>query len=209
MQHWKNLSLDSLKEEIEGIIYVEKWKPIPNYEGCYDISSFGRIKSKKRLVKHYRGGVLQKSERILKQNLDTDGYPQVLLCKEGISKSVKIHQLVAKVFIKNPENKTTVNHKWGIKTHNMVHQLEWFTVAEQTKHSYEVLKRKLSPKTFTPGKGNPFSKRVSQYDLNDNYIASFNGTREAERMTGFDRQGIARSCRSAGKPYKNYKWKYE
>lgn len=199
MEHYKNLSLN----DIEG----EKWLPVKGYEGLYEISSFGRVKSSnKKLGKRKR-----KYPIILKQHFDRYGYLQVLLSREGVSRSTKIHRLVATAFIPNPLNKPTVNHKWGIKIDNRVSELEWFTVAEQTKHSYAVLKRKCSPSSFKKGKDNKKSKIVYQYDLEGNFINKFYSVREAERETGIHRCSIMCVCKKIGfyKTAGKYKWEYE
>lgn len=209
MEHWKNQTLENLVEEYEGIVYRERWKWVVGYEGLYKISSFGRVKSAKRLTAHYAGGFLQKQNKILKQGLDKDGYPQVLLCKNGIAVSKKAHKLVGLHFILNPNNKPTINHRFGIKTDNRAHQLEWYTISEQTSHSYRVLGRKLSPNTYKPGKDNAKSKNVNQYDMEDNFIKSFFGTREAARLTGGSRQGIGAACRGRYLTSGGFKWKYD
>lgn len=92
---------------------MEEWKEIPGYEGLYEISSYGRIKSM-----HY------KKERIMKQ-LDYNGYKKVVLWKNGSQKKEYIHRLVAKLFIPNPHNLKEVNHKDENPSNNMVENLEW------------------------------------------------------------------------------------
>ncbi len=116
---------------------IEIWKDIEGYEGLYQVSNLGRVKS---LPKQHRYG--SKSERILqcgktkKQKLAID-YPSVILCKNGTYKSIRIHRLVALHFIENPENKESVNHINGIKNDNRVENLEWASPSEQNYHMYK------------------------------------------------------------------------
>lgn len=207
-ENWKNRSLENITEEIDGIIYTEKWKDIIGYEGHYKISTFGRVKSLMRLTPHYRGGFLKKKALILSQGLDTDGYPQVLLCINGVPKGFKIHQLVAAAYIKNKDNKPTVNHKFGVKTDNRFTMLEWFTVSEQTSHSYRVLNRKLSSSAYKSGNENKKSISVNRLNENGMILDTFNGIREAQRETGVNRGGIMAVCNGKQKTAGNYKWEY-
>ena len=92
----------------------EVWKDIKGYEGYYQISNLGRLKSVKRVVKHKPYDLTIK-ERIRKLKLDTKGYYYAMISKNGIIEHRKIHQLVANAFIPNPLNKKEVNHIDGNK----------------------------------------------------------------------------------------------
>jgi len=103
----------------------EIWKPIQDYEGVYEISNFGRVKS--------LNSNTSIKEIILKQTLGRkSGYYFVVLCKDGDRKTKRINRLVAEAFIKNPE----VNHKDTIKTNNFVDNLEWMTHKESIVHAH-------------------------------------------------------------------------
>lgn len=152
MEHYKNLSLEDLSEEINGVIYKEQWKVVEGYPD-YMISSFGRVKS-------YKKGLWGNNPiSIKRQYLDNHGYPVVNFFVNGRTLHQKPHRLVAAAFIENPCNKLTVNHKLGVKTNNMVHQLEWATYSEQNKHIYQVLKRK-HPCTGKFGSDSKLAKKV-------------------------------------------------
>ena len=98
------------------------------YEGLYQVSNLGRIKSLPR-----NGTILK--ERILKENLSNKGYYMVVLSKNNIPKKKLIHRIVAQTFIPNPYNKGTVNHIDGNKLNNKVENLEWCTIKENNIHA--------------------------------------------------------------------------
>ena len=105
----------------------EIWKSIPSYEGLYQASNLGNIKSLTR------SGA---KEKILKGEMDDSGYIRVVLSKNNIKKKYKIHRLVAMAFIDNTNNYSQINHKNGIKTDNRIENLEWCTPSYNTIHSY-------------------------------------------------------------------------
>jgi NUMOD4 motif/Winged helix-turn-helix DNA-binding len=105
----------------------EEWRPIADYEGYYDVSNYGRIK-------RVKGGSGAVAGRILKQSFDKDGYRQVDLSKEGVSKSCRVHQAVALAFIGRCPPGHTVNHKFGDKSNNHDIFLEYLTVGDQNRH---------------------------------------------------------------------------
>lgn len=105
----------------------EIWKDIEGYEGHYQVSSFGRVKS-----------IKLGKEKILKSHLHYRGYELINLSLCGCVKSFLIHRLVCSAFIKKPKNKFQVNHKDGVKTNNHVCNLEWCTQSENQKHAFVI-----------------------------------------------------------------------
>ena len=113
----------------------ELWKDIKGYEGCYQVSNLGRIKSLDRMTNNQYGEYFMKG-RILKNSIIKDkGYCRVSLNNGNGKISKRVHRLVAEAFIPNPENKPEVNHKDGNKLNNCVSDLQWCTNKENIEHS--------------------------------------------------------------------------
>ena len=116
------------------IIIKEIWKDITGYEGLYQVSNLGEVKSLERMISNGKGLVKVK-ERILTQSITNWGYYRVALYKNGVRKYCKVHRLVAEAFIPNPESKEQVNHIDGNKLNNCVDNLEWSTRIENLNHA--------------------------------------------------------------------------
>jgi hypothetical protein len=117
----------------------EVWLDIKGYEGHYQVSSFGRVKSLARVVECRKDVFVNKKEKFLKPTKNRKGYLNLKLCikKDGVcsEKSVIVHRLVANEFLDNSLNKPQVNHINGIKDDNRVENLEWATGSENIIHS--------------------------------------------------------------------------
>ena len=120
----------------------EIWKDIKDYEGLYQISNYGRIKSLSRKVFRYNHIAKRKieivyKEKIRKTRIDKDGYYIINLHKNNIMKTYKVHRLVGENFIENKENKPYINHKDGNKLNNNILNLEWCTAKENVIHAWK------------------------------------------------------------------------
>ena len=134
---------------------TENWKDVPNYEGYYQVSNLGRMKSFN----------LNKETILTKPNYNH--YSTIILCKNKIRKSFRIHRLVAICFLPNPENKPQVNHIDGNKCNNTVVNLEWVTSQENQIHKINVLGYKHSDLTKQKiAKNNFNSKKVKCFQTN-------------------------------------------
>lgn len=151
---------------------TEQWKDVLNYEGLYQISNIGRIKS----FINKKDGCFS----ILKQK-DNKGYLKFNACKNGKIKTLSIHRLVAQHFIPNPDNKPDVNHKKGNKKDNRYWKIEWNTKLENNVHAYSIgLKKgrkgiycnlsKLTNDQISEIKCNP--KNLNQRELGEVYNVS-------------------------------------
>ena len=104
---------------------MEEWKSIPGYEGLYEVSNLGRVRSVDRYVKYLNGMIHLHKGKVLSPGIRSDGYLQVSLCCNGKYKTIAVHRLVAQAFIENPDNLPEINHKDEDKTNNSVDNLEW------------------------------------------------------------------------------------
>lgn len=117
----------------------EEWRDIEGYEGLYQVSNKGRVKSLERKVDRINHGTpckLSIREKVLKQADRGRGYLVVTLCKKGGKKLFSVHRLVAGAFLNNEEGKRSVNHKDGVHGNNRIGNLEWCTHSENELHAY-------------------------------------------------------------------------
>ena len=198
----------------------EIWKPIKDYEGLYEVSNLGRVKS----LNYRKTG----KEKILK-NIECRGYLAVCLTKNGKQKLFKVHRLVAETFIPNPESKPCIDHINTIKNDNRVKNLRWVTHKENnnnplTKKKYSENHREQTgennPMYGRTGEKSPrygkqhteetkkkMSKSVVQINPNTNEVIKVWGSAiEAERQGRFNNSAINQCCKGKRKSHKGYKW---
>lgn len=113
----------------------EQWLPVHEYEGIYEVSSLGRIKSCARTRKTKGGGVAQLPERIRIPGIKREGYAFFSMYKDAKSRVMYLHRLVAIAFLQNPLGLPQVNHKDGDKLNNKAENLEWVTASDNCFHA--------------------------------------------------------------------------
>ena len=184
----------------------EQWKDIKGYEGAYQVSNFGRVRSLDRYVNcgiRNNDKVLKKG-KIIKQNI-SNNYLVVGLCNGKTQKSKLVHRLVAEAFILNPNNYPCVNHKNENKLNNCWYNLEWCT--NKYNNNYGTRLTRISEKLQNNKK---LSKAVNQYDLNNNFIKKWNSAKQVERELGISNAHINKCCQNK-EHYRTsggYIWKY-
>lgn len=174
----------------------ECWRPIIGYEGFYEVSNLGRVRS--YITNHHK---LRDVPLILKSFKLSKGYLGVSL----FGKTFKIHRLVAKAFLPNPNNFPEVNHIDEDKTNNFYLNLEWCTT--QYNLSYGTARRRIN--LTNKINGSTVARRVGQYTLTGELVREYNSISEAMRYNGFkNNSNIIQSCKSSQKVAYNYRWKY-
>lgn len=118
----------------------EIWKDVTGYEGLYQVSSYSRIRSLDRIVRHSDTKTKKIKGVILKNIIHGSGYVIVSLLKNSIRNQKKLHRLIAIEFIENKQNKPQINHIDGVKTNNSISNLEWCTAKENVIHKFDCLK---------------------------------------------------------------------
>lgn len=113
----------------------ETWKSVIGYEGKYEVSNLGRVRSLDRYVEGKNGVTKKYAGKILSLVKQNTGYMTVGLSKDSVVTSFLIHRLVATAFIDNPENLAEVNHKDGVKGNNNLSNLEWMSRVRNIRHA--------------------------------------------------------------------------
>lgn len=183
----------------------EIWKDIIGFEGYYQISSTGRVKSLQRLVKSARSsfGYRTVHERFLATTIDKYGYETVRLHKEGKTFPYTIHRLVALHFVNNPDQLPSINHIDENKLNNHYTNLEWCTVKYNNTFNYR--QEKINELLRLKDWRNP---KVLSINLEDGSEVVYKGLRDAMRHTGFVRQEISKCCRGLRPSYNGFVWKF-
>ena len=173
----------------------EQWRPVVGFEGLYEISNLGRVKS----LNYKRTG----KEKILKPNKHRKGYLRVELCRDGKVKHFLIHRLVAIAFLPNPMGFTEINHKDENKSNNAISNIEWCSAKYNT--NYGNRNKKIAAALSKP-------VEASKYEDFRTIELRFISTMEADR-NGYSQSAVAYCCRGCfhregNNKYKNLYWRF-
>jgi len=178
----------------------EVWKDIEGYEGMYQVSNFGSVRSLDRLYesKIRNNNYIVRRGINLKSTPDKDGYLKINLSKNRTRKYHFVHRLVALVFIPNPNSFPIINHKDGNKTNNFANNLEWCTYKYNS--NYGECRQKIS---------NSKKKKVVQIDIKKNIVVStFDSIAEATNSLSLKGNKIGLCCAGKRKTHGGFKWMY-
>lgn len=186
----------------------EVWKDIKDYEGYYQVSNLGRVKSIQRLVKK-RDGFKTIQGSILKPHIDKKKRIKYCLSKNGKHCYPLCHRLVAQAFIPNPDNKPCIDHINTDTTDNRVVNLRWVTHKENSNNP--LTRKHLSENCVFNGKygkDNHLSKPVLQYDKNGNFLKEWECSMSVYRELSIFSSHIYDCCNGKRKTAGGYIWKY-
>ena len=175
----------------------EIWKDIPDYEGYYQVSNMGRVRSVDREVRHSSGGMRILKEKVLKPVMNRDGYLKVGLWKDGKMKKFTIHRLVYSAFCGEIPNELQVNHIDEDKTNNKLENLNLMTPKQNSNWG---TRNERFAKTQ--------SKPVVALDEDGNVVFEFSSVREAGR-NGFNSGNLTECCLGKRRRHRGYSWKHK
>ena len=188
----------------------EEWRDIKGYEGLYQVSNLGRVKSLR--YNH------SENEKILKGFLSNRGYHRVSFYKDGVRKDYSVHRLVAEAFIPNTDNKPCIDHIDTNKLNNKVDNLRWCTNKENNWNELTRNKRSDTMKKLyeegsvvlpkpKSGSEHPDSIKVVQLTLEGDFVCVWDSMGRTVEG-GFDYKHVCGCCRGKRKTHKGFKWMY-
>jgi len=184
-------------EKSLGNPICEEWKPIEGYEGLYEVSNLGRVRSRDRIVvRRTDGRSTLVPGRIMKVN-HAGYYPTVGLNKGYRQKTHLVHRLVATAFLERRENETYINHLDNNPGNNRADNLEWCTQSHNIQYAYD-----------NGRKEGPHMRDVDQLSMDGTYIKTWHGVHAAGRDLGIHGENISKVCKGERSHTGGFKWRY-
>lgn len=183
----------------------ERWLAVPGYEGLYEISDHGRVRSLDRRVAHGRVGYQFFHGLKRKPSKSNSGYLSVRLMRGNTSRGCFVHRLVLSAFSPNSNQESLhVNHKDGDKLRNHLTNLEWMTPSQNSRHAVDVL----GHRPPTPGRGalNHFARAVERIDA-DGTVIRYESIADAV-LEGYRASCVVEVCRGTQKTHRGCRWRY-
>lgn len=191
----------------------EVWKDVVGYEGLYQISNLGRVKSMERFRKGKKGSKTYCKERILKSRISNAGYYQVCVCKNNIKKQLSVHRMVALAHIPNEYGLSCVDHINGIRTDNRAVNLRWCSLKENL--NFDLARKNISHSNKASNKCREHIKSLHENCKKpivivypDGMIKEYDSAKDAE-MDGFNHSLIAACCKGKQKTTRGCKCYYK
>lgn len=172
----------------------EVWKDVVGYEGLYQVSNLGRVKS-------------LKSNQLLKPKIAKDGYVQIVLYNNN-RKTLYIHRLVASAFLDNPKDKAEVNHIDNNPSNNRLDNLEWVTHKENMEWSVKQGRKKITDETRRKMEYAKIKKRKPVIGTDENGIKYVFCKLEDVELFGFDSKNVSKCCKGKTKTVKGFTWEF-
>lgn len=176
---------------------TEEWRDIKGFEGAYQVSNLGNVRSLDRdyivadgVHRHYKGKLLTRVNA-------GKGYYIVMMQYKGRKSQQRVCRLVADAFCPNPYGYTQVNHKDENKSNDCADNLEWCTASYNVNYG-----------TANKGRSIKHSRKINQYDLNGNYIRSWGSLTQAAKELKLYTTNISKACKGKYRICGNFKWKY-
>lgn len=185
---------------------MEEWRDIKGYEGLYQVSNMGNVRSVTHTTVHRDGKVVRYEGKMLTPHNGDRGYKFVNLSKNGIVNLANVHRLVAETFLPKDDGKNVVNHKDGNKHNNTVENLEWVTYSENSKHA--VRNGLLDMEPFIAAGSTARKKKIAQIDASGKTIKVFDSAAEAARQLGLSKGNISSCANGVRKTSGGYRWQF-
>lgn len=195
---------------------MEIWKDVVGYEGLYQVSTNGRVRSVGRVNSYGR----RQKERIRRPTLNKNGYLYVCLRRDSESKNKLVHRMVAEAFIENPDGLRTVNHKNEVKTDNRADNLEWMSLADNLRYGTHV-ERATKNKPDMHGARHPnYGRRgagaqthkgkvIATKVADPSVVIEFDTAATAARELGINTGRLCETLQGKRKSYHGYYWRRE
>ena len=183
----------------------EIWKDIEGYEGLYQVSNLGNVKSLDHMRKNGTNEYMQKGKLLKPQLNNKTRYFHIRLSKNGKVKNFLLHRIIAQAFIVNPNNYKEINHKDENPSNNSLQNLEWCDKKYNINYGKgNQIRSQTEIKTKKGG------KRVYQFDLENNLLKIWNNQLEIKKELGISQtNNISNCCNGKRKSAYGYKWRYE
>ena len=189
---------------------MEVWKPIKDYEEFYEVSNYGRIRSKDRIKKVPFGRFGIQKGKVIKLQLNSRGYVRVVLSNQFGKKAFLVHRLVAAAFIENPDGLPVINHKDFNPLNNNADNLEWTTPLGNTRYSLDRGRFKRTPEWISKLKSSldaKMGKPVIGTNINTGEIIFFNALNDCKKM-GFQPSCVSNCCNGIRHHHLGFTWRF-